>query len=77
VEFIARLQNVVSETQVGLYLRFSISTSKVVAVSRHQNAGQNHEIKVADKFFENVAQFKYLGTTIRNENLIQEEIRGD
>jgi hypothetical protein len=32
--------------------------------SRHQNAGQNHDIKIASRCFENVAQFKYLGTTV-------------
>jgi hypothetical protein len=44
-------------------------------VSRHQNAGQNHDIKIGNISFENVAQFRYLGTTIRNQNLIQEEIK--
>jgi hypothetical protein len=29
---------------------------------RHQNAGQNHYIKIANISFENMAQFKYLGT---------------
>jgi hypothetical protein len=32
-------------------------------------------MKIGNKWFENVAQFKYLGTTITNENLIQEEIK--
>jgi hypothetical protein len=44
-------------------------------LSRHQNAGQNHDIKVANRSFENVAQFKYFGTTITDQNLIQEEIK--
>jgi hypothetical protein len=30
-------------------------------VSRHQNVGQNHNLLIANKFFENVAMFKYLG----------------
>jgi hypothetical protein len=30
--------------------------------------------KIANRFFENVAQFRYLGTAITNQNLIQEEI---
>jgi hypothetical protein len=41
-------------------------------LSRHPNAGQIHEIKIANGSFENVAQFKY--TTVTNKNLIQEEI---
>jgi hypothetical protein len=40
-----------------------------------KNARQNHEIKVANRFFENVAQFKYSRTTIKNQNLIQEKIK--
>jgi hypothetical protein len=37
--------------------------------------GQNHDIKVGSRCFENVEQFRYLGTTITNRNLIQEEIK--
>jgi hypothetical protein len=43
-------------------------------LSRHQNAGKNHDIKVGDRCFENVEQFRYFGTSITNGNLIQEEI---
>jgi hypothetical protein len=46
-----------------------------VLLSRQQNAGQNHNIKVENIFFENVAQFTYLGTTVTNQNLIQEEFK--
>jgi hypothetical protein len=31
-------------------------------------------INIADRFFENRAQFKYFGRTVKNKNLIQEEI---
>jgi hypothetical protein len=37
--------------------------------------GKNHDIKIANRCFENVAQFKYLGTTIINQNSIQEGIK--
>jgi hypothetical protein len=44
-------------------------------LSRHQNSGQNRDIKIASRSFENVAQFRYLGTIITNQNLIQEKIK--
>jgi hypothetical protein len=40
-----------------------------------QNAGQNHDIKIGNRCLKNVAQFRYLGTAITNQNLIQEEIK--
>jgi hypothetical protein len=42
---------------------------------RHQNAGQNRDIKIAYRSFENVSHLKYFGTTVTNYNLIQKEIK--
>jgi hypothetical protein len=42
---------------------------------RHQSAGQNHGTEIASRCFKNVAQIRYLGTTVINQNLIQEEIK--
>jgi hypothetical protein len=47
--------------------------TKYTLLPRHQNAGQNRDIKITNESFDNVAQFRYLGTTITNQNLIQEE----
>jgi hypothetical protein len=44
-------------------------------VFHYQNADLNQGIKTANRSFENVSQFKYLGTTVTNQKLIQEEIR--
>jgi hypothetical protein len=46
--------------------------SNYMLLSRQQNAGQNHDTTIANSCFENVAQFRYLGTTITNQNLIPE-----
>ena len=43
--------------------------------SRDQNAGQNQNIKMTNKACESVEQFKYMGTTVTNQNSIQEEIK--
>jgi hypothetical protein len=57
-----------------IWLQDSV-VNKFMSLSRHQNAGQNRDIKIGNRWFENVAQFRYLGTTISNENLIQEELK--
>jgi hypothetical protein len=44
-------------------------------LSRHQNAGQYHSIKAANRIFENVAPFKYLGMTITNQSLFSKEMK--
>jgi hypothetical protein len=44
-------------------------------MSRNQDAAQNHDIKVDNKSFERVEEFKYLGTTLTNRNSIHEEIK--
>jgi ribosomal protein S2 len=59
--------------EVGL--EANTEKTKYMLLSRHQNAGQSHDIKITNKCFENVAKFRYLGTTITNQNLIQEEIK--
>jgi hypothetical protein len=44
-------------------------------LSRHQNAVQDHDLRLANRSFENIAQFKYMRTTVTNQNLIQEGIK--
>jgi hypothetical protein len=43
-------------------------------MSRSQKIGQKHSIKVANRSFEDVAKFKYLGTTLTDRKCMQEEI---
>jgi hypothetical protein len=59
--------------EVGLEI--NVAKTKYMLLPHHQNAGQNWDIEIADRLFENVSQFKYLGTTVTNQNLIQEEIK--
>jgi hypothetical protein len=44
-------------------------------MSRHQNSGQNQNIRIATESIENVANFKYLGTTLTNQNDIHDELK--
>jgi hypothetical protein len=47
-------------------------------LSHHENAGQNHDINIANRSFENAAQFTtYLGTTVTNKIGLRRKLRGD
>ena len=46
-----------------------------MVMSRDQNAGQSHSMKIDNSSIERVEEFKYLGTTLTNKNSIQEEIK--
>jgi hypothetical protein len=54
---------------------FTDASREAMLLSRRQNAGQNRDIKIANRSFEYVSQFKYLGTTITYQNVIQEKIK--
>jgi len=48
----------------------SADKTKYMVMSRDQNAGRIHSVRM-----ERVEEFKYLGTTLTNQNYIQEEIK--
>jgi hypothetical protein len=56
-------------------LEVNTEKTKYMAVSHHQNTGQNHDLLTANKSFENMAKFKYPGTKVTNQNSICEEIK--
>jgi hypothetical protein len=56
-------------------LEINAEKIKYVIMSRHQNSGQNQNIRIANDSFENVEKFKYLGTTLTNQNEIHDEIK--
>ena len=60
-----------------LGLEVSADKTKYMVMSRDQNAGRNHSVRIDNSTFERVDEFKYLGTTLTNQNSIQEEIRAD
>jgi hypothetical protein len=75
------IQTTKTNTEVIIYaskeVDLEVNTEKIkyMLLSRHQNAGQNRDTRIANRRFENVAQFKYLGTTVKNKNLVQKKIR--
>jgi hypothetical protein len=49
--------------------------NKYMLMSRCQKAGQKHGIKIANRSFEGVAKFKYLETTLADQNCVNKEIK--
>jgi hypothetical protein len=59
--------------EIGLEIK--VEKTKYMLLSRQQNVGQNRDIKIANRSFKNLSQFKYFGTTVTRQNLIQEDIK--
>jgi hypothetical protein len=58
--------------EVGLEV--NAEKTKHMLMSRSQKTGQKHSIKIANRSFEDVAKFKYLGTTLTDQNWMHEQI---
>jgi len=46
-----------------------------MVMSRDQNAGRIHSVRMDNSTFEKMEEFKYLGTTLTNQNSIAVEIK--
>jgi hypothetical protein len=65
---------VVVSLEIGLEVNDDDKT-KYMVMSHNQDAGRSHDIKVDSSSFENVEEFKYLRTTLTNQNCKCEEIK--
>jgi ribosomal protein S2 len=70
-------ENTESLLKASRYVGPEINTEKTkyMIMSHHLNMGQNQNMKIANVSFERVATFRYLGTTLTNQNLIRDEIK--
>ena len=64
---------VVATREIGLEV--SADKTKYMVMSRGQNAGRIHSVRIDNSTFDRVEDFKYLGTTLTNQNSIAEEIK--
>jgi hypothetical protein len=59
----------------GIGLEVNPDKTKYIVMSRDQHARRSHSMKINNRTFGRVEDFKYLGTTLTNQNSIQEEIK--
>jgi hypothetical protein len=60
--------------EVGLEM--NPENTKYMLMSRYHKTVQKHSIKIGNSGLEAVARFKYLGTTLSDQNCMREEIKG-
>ena len=56
-------------------LEVNADKTKYMVMSREQTAGLSHTMKVDNSSIDRMEEFKYLGTTLTNQNSIQEDIK--
>jgi len=59
----------------GIGLDVNVDKTKYMVMSRDQNAGRNHSVRIDNCTFERMEEFKYLVTTLTNQNSIQKEMK--
>ena len=64
---------VVATKEIGLEV--NADKTKYMVMSREQTAGLSRTMEVDNSSIERVEEFKYLGTTVTNQNSIQKEIK--
>jgi hypothetical protein len=60
--------NTLLEASSNISLEINAEKTKYMIMSHHPHSGQNQNIRIANELFENVAKFKYFGTTLTNQN---------
>jgi hypothetical protein len=60
---------VVANKEIGLEV--NADKAKYMVIFRDQSAGRSHSMKIDNSSVESVEEFKYLGTTLTNQNSIQ------
>jgi hypothetical protein len=73
VQFQINFRYLTASKEIGLIV--NANETNYMVMSGYQHAGRTDGMNI-DSSFDMVEVFKYLGTTLQNQNSIQEEIKG-
>jgi hypothetical protein len=68
IETIKKNTQTLTDASKEVGLEVNTEKTKYMLLSRHKKAGRNHDIKIGNRYFEYVAHFRYLRTTIINQS---------
>jgi hypothetical protein len=74
IHTIKKNMQVLLDASMKLGLEVNPEKTKYMLMSHSQKIGQKHSIKIANRSFEDAAKFKYLGTTLTDQNCMHEDI---
>jgi hypothetical protein len=75
IDTIQRNTKALLDSSKEVCLEVNPEKTEYMLVSRCQNAEQRQSIKMGNRSFDSVAKYKYLGTTLTDQNCIHEEIK--
>jgi hypothetical protein len=75
IDTIKRRTEALLDTSKEVGLKVNPEKTKHMLMPCYQKAGQKHNMKIASKFFKDVAELKYLGTTLTHQNYMHEEFK--
>ena len=73
VYVLCRKTQKLQQSLVRRLVKKQVLKERNVYMSCGQNAGQNYNVKISNKYFENVLKFRHWGATIKNKNYISEQ----
>jgi hypothetical protein len=73
IDIIKKNTEALLDASKKLGLEVTPEKTKYMLMSRSQEIGHKRSTKIANRSFEDVAEFKYLGTTLTDQNYIHEE----
>jgi hypothetical protein len=77
IDTIKKNPEALSEASKEVGLEVNPKKTRYKVMSRYQKAGKTHSIKTANRLFEDVAEFKYPGTTLTDQSACTKRLRAD